>query len=75
MKRHGDTHTQGYTKDGGSSSQPSRSGIKHELQRSFTTRKAEILVCGNDPCMFPPKQKSIRIMFSSENVKKVGRAF
>jgi len=67
--------TQGYTKDvGGSSSQPSRLGIKHGLRRSFTAREAEIPVHGIDPYMFPPKQKSIKSMFSSDNFKKVGRA-
>jgi len=60
--------TQGNTKDvGGSSSQPSRAG----LRRSFTSREAKILVRDIDPYMFPSEQKSIRSMFSKENIKKV----
>ena len=67
--------TQGYTKYvGGSNSQPSRSGIKYELRRSFTTREAEIPVRGIDPYMFPSKQKSMKSMILLENVKKIGRA-
>ena len=59
--------TQGHTKDiGDSNSQPSRA----RLRRSFTTREAEILVRGIDPYM-SSKQKSIKSMFSKENIKKV----
>jgi len=66
---------QSYTKDVSDNSlQPSISEIKHELCRSFTTREAEISVCSIDPYMFPSKQKSIKNMFSSENVKVVRKA-
>ena len=59
---------------GGSSSQPSESGINHRLRRSFTTREAEIPARSINPYMFPTKQKSIKSMFSTENVKKVRKA-
>ena len=60
---------EGHTKDvGGNSSRPSRSGIKRWLHRSFTNREAEIPACRIDPYMFPSKQKSIKNMFSSENL-------
>ena len=63
---------EGHTRDvGGSSSQTSRSGIKCGLRQNFTTREAEIPTRGNYPYMFPTKQKSIKRMFSTENVKKV----
>ena len=62
---------EGHTRDvGGSSSQPSGSWIKRGLRQSFTTKEAEIpvrvliLICSS-------KQKSIKSMFSTENVKKV----
>ena len=62
-----------HTRDvGGNSSQPSGSGIKRGLRRSFITREAEISARGIDPYMFSTKQKSIKSMFSteSENIKK-----
>ena len=34
-------------------------------------REAEISARGIDPYMFPTKQKSIKSMFSTENIKKV----
>ena len=37
----------------------------------MTTREAEILARGIDSYMFPTKQKSIKNMFSTENIKKV----
>ena len=37
--------------------------------------KAEILSKGIDPYMFPSKQKLIKTMFSSENVKKLEKPF
>ena len=55
----------------GSSSQPSGSGINRGLRRSITTREAEISARGIDPYMFPTKQKSIKHMFLTENIKKV----
>ena len=64
--RSGESHTRDI---GGSSSQPSESGINRELRRSFTTREVEILARGIDPYMFPTKQKSIKGLFvSSQNV-------
>jgi len=44
------------------------------LRRSFTTREAEIPARGIDPYIFPTKQKSIKSMFSTENIKKVGKS-
>ena len=62
---------EGHTRDiGGSSSQPSGSGINRGLRQSFTTREAKISARGIDPYMFPTKQKSIKSMFSTENIKK-----
>ena len=58
---------------GGSSSQPSGSGINRGLRRSMTMREAENPAGGIDPYMFPTKQKSIKSMFSTENIKKVGK--
>ena len=64
--------TEGHIRDvGGSNLQLSRSGIKCDLRRSFTTREAEISAHDIDPYMFPRKQISIKSMFSTENVKKV----
>ena len=48
---------------GGSSSQPSGSGINRGLRQSTTMREAEILARGIDPYMFPTKQKSIKTCF------------
>ena len=63
---------EGHIRDiGGSSSQPSGSGINRGLGRSITMRQAEITARGIDPYMFPTEQKSIKSMFSTENVKKV----
>ncbi|RVW36895.1 hypothetical protein CK203_103150 [Vitis vinifera] len=60
---------------GGSSSQPSNARIKCGLTRSFTVREgASIPPKGIDPYMFPSKQKSIKNLFSTEGVKKVGKA-
>jgi len=59
---------------GGSSSQPSGSGSNRGLRRSMTMREAEIPARGIDPYMFPTKQKSIKSMFSTENMKKVGKS-
>ena len=56
---------------GDSSSQPSRSEINRGLRRSMATRESEIPARGIDPYMFPTKQKSIKSMFSTENIKKV----
>ena len=62
--------TEGHTRDiGGSSSQLSGSGIKRGLHRSFTTREAEIPARGIDHYMFPTKQRLIKSMFSTENIK------
>ena len=58
----------------GSSSQRSVSRIDRGLRRSLTTREAEISARDIDPYMFPRKQKLIKCMFSTENVKKVGKA-
>ena len=58
----------------GSSLQPSGSGINRGLRQSMTMREAEISDCGIDPYMFPTKQKSIKSMFSTENIKKVGKS-
>ena len=61
-----------HTRDiGGSSSQPSESGINRGLRRSMTTREAEISARSIDPYMFPIKQKSIKSMFSTENIKRL----
>ena len=56
---------------GGNNSQPSGSGITRGLRQSMTTREAEIPTRGIDPYMFPIKQKSIKSMFSTENIKKI----
>ena len=57
-----------------SSSQPSRVGIKHELVCFFSVREgASIPPKGINPYMFPSKQKSIKGLFSTEGVKKVGK--
>ena len=53
------------------SSQHSGSGINRGLRQSMTTREAEIPARSIDPCMFPTKQKSIKCMFSTENIKKI----
>ena len=37
-------------------------------------REAEISTRGIDPYMFPIKQKSIKSMFSTDNIKKVGKS-
>ncbi|RVW66251.1 hypothetical protein CK203_066386 [Vitis vinifera] len=59
----------------GSSSQPSNARIKRGLTRSFSVREgASIPPKGIDPYMFPSKQKSIKSLFSTEGVKKVGKA-
>ncbi|KAL6323014.1 hypothetical protein AAG906_023632 [Vitis piasezkii] len=58
---------------GASSSQSSNARIKHGLTRSFSEREgASIPPKGIDPYMFPSKQKSIKSLFSTECVKKVG---
>ncbi|RVW93685.1 hypothetical protein CK203_028918 [Vitis vinifera] len=60
---------------GGSSSQPSNARIKRGLTRSFSVREgASIPLKGIDPYMFPSKHKSIKSLFSTEGVKKVGKA-
>jgi len=56
---------------GGSSSQPSESRINRELCQNMTMREAEISARGIDPYMFPIKHKSIKRMFSTENIKNV----
>ena len=56
---------------GGSSSQSSGSGINRRLRQSMTTREAETPARGIDPYMFPIKQKSMKSMFSTENIKQV----
>ena len=56
---------------GGNNSQPSGSGSNRGLRRSMTMREAEISARDIDPYMFPTKQKSIKSMFSTENIKKV----
>ena len=59
---------------GGSSSQPSNARIKRGLTRSFSVREgASIPSKGIDLYMFPSKQKSIKSLFSTEGVKKVGK--
>ena len=59
---------------GGNSSQPSNARIKHGLTRSFSVREgASIPPKGIDPYMFLSKQKSIKSLFSTEGVKKVGK--
>ena len=66
---------EGHTRDiDGSSSQPSESGINRGLRRSITMREAEIPTRGIDPYMFPTKQKSIKSMFSTENIKMVEKS-
>ena len=40
----------------------------------MTTREAEIPTRGIDPYMFPTKQKSIKSMFSIENIKKIRKS-
>ena len=68
--------TEGHTKDiGGSSSQLSGPGIRRGLRRSFNTREVEISFRGIDPYMFSRKQKSIKSMFSAENVKKIRKSW
>nr|CAN66135.1 hypothetical protein VITISV_038472 [Vitis vinifera] len=60
---------------GGSSSQPSNARIKRGMTRSFNVREgASIPPKGIYPYMFPSKQKSIKSLFSTEGVKKVGKA-
>ncbi|RVW44125.1 hypothetical protein CK203_108461 [Vitis vinifera] len=60
---------------GGSSSQPSNVRIKRGLTRSFSVREgASIPPKGIDPYMFPSKHKSIKSLFSTEGMKKVGKA-
>ena len=60
---------------GGTSSQPCGAGIKRGSIRSFNIREgANIPPEGIDPYMFPSKQKSIKNMFCTEGVKKVGKA-
>ena len=56
---------------GGSSSQPSGSEINRGLHRSITTREAEISTRGINPYIFLAKQKSIKSMFSTENIEKI----
>ena len=65
---------EGHTRDiGGRSSQPS-SGINRGLRQSMTMREAEISARDINPYMFPIRQKSIKSMFSTENIKKVGKS-
>ncbi|RVW44302.1 Methionine S-methyltransferase [Vitis vinifera] len=60
---------------GGSSSQPSNARIKRGLTRSFSVREgASIPPKRIDPYAFPSKQKSIKSLFFTEGVKKVGKA-
>ena len=60
---------------GASSSQPSNARIKRELTHSFSVREgASIPPKGIDPYMFPSKHKSIKSLFSTKGVKKVGKA-
>ncbi|RVW25959.1 hypothetical protein CK203_098049 [Vitis vinifera] len=59
---------------GGSLSQPSNARIKRGLTCSFNVREeASIPPKGIDPFMFPSKQKSIKNVFSTEGVKKMGK--
>ena len=65
---------QEHQKDG-SSSQPSNARIKRGLTRSFSVREgASIHLKGIDPYKFSSKHKSITSLFSTEDVKKVGKA-
>ena len=60
---------------GASSSQPSNVRIKCRLTCSFSVReRASIPQKRIDPYMFPSKHKSIKSLFSTECVKKVGKA-
>ena len=66
---------EGHTRDiSGSNSQPSESGINRGLRRSITTREAEIPARDINPYIFPTKQKSIKSMFSTKNIKKVEKS-
>ena len=59
---------------GVSSSQPSNARNKPKSTCSFSVKKrANIPPKGIDPYMFPSKQKSIKSLFSIEDVKKVGK--
>ncbi|CAK9157614.1 unnamed protein product [Ilex paraguariensis] len=57
-------------------SQPSGSRIKRGPPRSYSVKEgASMPVHGSiDPYMFPSKQKSVKGMFSGENLKKLGKA-
>ena len=60
---------------GVSSSQPSNARNKPKSTCSFSVKKrANIPSKGIDPYMFPSKQKSIKSLFSTEGMKKVGKA-
>ncbi|CAK9154536.1 unnamed protein product [Ilex paraguariensis] len=57
------------------SSQPSSSGIKRRPPRNYSVKKgASVLVSGIDLYMFSSKQKSVKGIFSGENLKKVKKA-
>ena len=59
---------------GGNSSQPSNARIKRGLTRSFSVREgASIHLKGIDPYKFSSKHKSIKNLFSTKGMKKVGK--
>ena len=63
--------TEGHTRNiGGSSSQPSGSGINCGLRQSFTTRKAKIPSRDIVPYMFPRKQNQLKAYSQLRMLKK-----
>ncbi|XP_027171779.1 uncharacterized protein LOC113771396 [Coffea eugenioides] len=56
-------------------SNPTTSENKRGLSRNFSVRQADEMTSrGIESHMFPSKQKSVKLMFAKENIKRVGKA-